>query len=145
LDTVWFVKLGDIGPEGKVTLTTQAHLKASFREVDESRSKPGQPFHPFQNPVLPEANSVYEYQIEMMPIFHTFKKGHKIWVQIASDDFEYQGRLRSLYIYEGLPFPGKNKVYHDAKYPSHLVLPVVPDAPIIIPVGPPVSEIKWPL
>ncbi len=145
IDTVWFVKLCEIGADGKVSLLTQGHLKASFREVDEGRSKPGQPFHSFQDPALPEANSVYEYQIEMMPIFHTFKKGSKIWVQIASDDFEYQGKLRSLYIYEGLPFPGKNKVYHDSRYPSHLVLPVVPDAPIIKPVGPPVSEIKWPL
>lgn len=145
LDTVWFVKLGDIGPEGEVTLLTQGHLKASFVEIDEAKSKPGQPFHPFQNPVLPKAKSVYEYRIEMMPIFHTFRRGHKIWVQIASDDYEYQGKLRSLYIYEGLPVPGENVVYHDPAHPSHLVLPVIPDAPVIKPVGPPISEIKWPV
>jgi hypothetical protein len=145
LDTIWFVKLGDIGPEGKVRLITQGHLKASFREVDEIRSAPGQPFHPFQNPVLPEPNSVYEYQIEIMPIFHTFRRGHKIWVQIASDDPEYHGKLRSLYIYEGLPFPGENAVFHNSVHPSHLVLPVIPEAPIIRPVGPPISDIRWPL
>jgi hypothetical protein len=145
IDTVWFVKLGDVGPDGKITLLTQGHLKASFREVDEKRSKPGQPFHPFQNPVPPNPNVVYEYQIEMMPIFHTFKKGHKVWVQIASDDCEYQGKLRSLYIYETLPYPGENRIYHNSEYPSYLVLPVIPDAPIIKPVGPPVSEIRWPL
>jgi len=145
LDTVWFVKLGDMGPEGKVALLTQGHLKASFRQIDEVKSRPGQPFHPFQNPVLPKRNLIDEYQIEMMPIFHTFKRGHKIWVQIASDDYEYQGRLRALSIYEGLPVPGENAVYHDSAHPSHLVLPVIPDAPIIRPVGLPISEIKWPV
>jgi hypothetical protein len=48
-------------------------------------------------------------------------------------------------IYEGLPFPGINRVYHDPEHPSYLVLPVIPDAPIIKPVGPSVSDIKWPL
>jgi len=145
LDTVWFVKIGDVAPGGKVALLTQGHLKASFREMDEAKSKPGRPFHPFQNPFLPASNTIYEYQIEMMPIFHTFKKGHMIWVQIASDDYEYQGKLRSLSMYEGLPVPGENVVYHDSEHPSHLVLPIIPDAPMIKPVGPPISEIKWPL
>jgi predicted acyl esterase len=145
LDTAWFVKLGDVGPDGKVTLLTQSHLKASFREVDETRSKRGQPFHPFHNPVFLEPNTVYEFQIELTPIFHTFKMGHRIWVQIASDDYEYQGMLRSEYTYEGVPVHGENTIYHDSAHPSHLVLPVIPDAPIIKPVGPPVSEIKWPL
>ena len=145
LDTVWFVKMGDIGADGKVTLLTQGHLKASFREIDEVQSRPGQPFHPFQNPSLPTARSIYEYQIEMMPVFHTFKRGHKLWVQIASDDYDYQGRLRSLHTYEGLPVPGENIIYHDLAHPSHLVLPAIPDAPVIKNVGAPICEIKWTL
>ena len=145
LDTVWFVKMGDIGADGKVTLLTQGHLKASFREIDEVQSRPGQPFHPFRNPSLPIARSIYEYQIEMMPVFHTFKRGHKLWVQIASDDYDYQGRLRSLHTYEGLPVPGENIIYHDLAHPSHLVLPAIPDAPVIKNVGAPICEIKWTL
>ncbi len=144
LDTVWFVKIGDVGPDGAVTLLTKGHLKASYREVDEAKSKPGQPFHPFQNPVPPEPNTVYEYQIEMLPIFHTFKAGHKIWVQIASHDFDYHTRQHTVYTSEMLPVPAENAIYHDSAYPSHLLLPVIPDAPIIKQVEPPVSEIKWP-
>ncbi len=142
-DTAWFVKLGDIGPDGKVTLLTQGHLKASYIEVDEARSRPGQPFHPFHNPVLPEPNTIYEYQIEISPIFHTFKAGHKIWMQIASEDFEYNTHTRTIYVSEMLPVPAKNTIHHDSAHPSHLMLPVIPDAPIIKLVGPPVSQIMW--
>jgi uncharacterized protein len=145
LDTIWFIKLGETGPDGKQRLLTQGHLKASFREVDPSNSGPGQPFHPFRTPVLPEPNVVYRYDVEMMPIFHTFRRGHQIWVQIASRDDEYQGRLRSSYVYDNFPSQGENAVYHSSDYPSHLVLPLIPDP------GPtnrrplPGSGIKWPL
>lgn len=144
LDAAWFVKIGDVGTDGKVNLLAKGHLKSSFREVDESKSQPGKPFHPFQNPVPPEPNKVYEYQIGIWPIFHTFKKGHKIWVQIASVDPIYQNHLHTVYISEITPLPAENTIYHDAAHPSHLLLPIVPDTPAIKPVGPPVSQIKWP-
>lgn len=144
LDTVWFVKIGDVGSEGKVNMLTQGHLKASYRQVDEERSMPGQPFHPFKDQVFPKPGKVYEYQIEIWPIFHTFKAGHKIWVQIASEDFVYHTSLHTIYTYEMLPVPAENRVYHDSTRPSHLVLPVIPDAPEIKPVESPVSEIAWP-
>ena len=54
IDTVWFVKLGDVGPDGNVTMLSRGQLKASCRELDKSKSKPGQPFHTFQNSVPPE-------------------------------------------------------------------------------------------
>ncbi len=145
MDTAWFVKVGDIGPEGNLTMLSQGHLKASFRQVDPSKSKPGQPYHPFTNPVRPEQNRVHEYQIEMLPVFHTFRRGHRIWVQIASDDFVFQGNLHTIYNAEMLPLPAENVVYHDGEHPSHILLPVIPDAPVIKPVAPPVSEIRWPL
>ncbi|MFC1846202.1 CocE/NonD family hydrolase [Chloroflexota bacterium] len=142
-DTAWFLKLGDMDPDGKVTMLTAGHLKASFREVDEAKSKPGLPFHPFQKPVLPEPNKVHEYQIELWPIFYTFKSGHKIWLQIASIDFAYQMNIHAIYSSEILPVPAENTIYHDSKYLSHLFLPVIPDAPEIKPVGPHVSQINW--
>ena len=73
------------------------------------------------------------------------KAGHKIWVQIASEDFDYHLRLHTIYTSEMLPVPAENTVYHDSSHPSHLVLPVVPEAPAIKPVEPPITEIKWPL
>jgi len=145
LDTAWFIKVGDVDSNGEVTLITQGHLKASYRDVDESKSRPGQPFHPYQNPIRPEPNTIYEFQIELTPIFYTFKKGHKIWMQIASEDFTYHGMHHTLYTAEMLPVPAKNTIYHDSTHPSYLLLPIIPDAPILKVVEPPISQIKWPL
>ena len=142
LDTLWFVRLGDVSPEGSVTMLTSGQLRASFREVDEGRSKPGQPFHPFQNSVNLDPNTVYEFQIEMMPIFHTFKVGHKIWVQIASDDLSFHSP--AITDIHTMPMPAGNSVYHDLTHPSHVLLPTIPDSPEIKPVEPPVSQIAWP-
>ncbi len=144
-DTAWFVKVGDVAPDGQVTPLSTGILKASYREVDEAKSAPGQPFHPFQNPVRPEPNKIYEYQIEIIPIFRTFKKGHKIWVQIASNDFDYMAAVNTEYTWEMLPVPAKNTIYHDAAHPSHILLPIIPDVPIIRPVEPPLSQVKWPM
>ena len=43
-----------------------------------------------------------------------------------------------------LPWPVENSIHHDAAHPSHLLLPVVPDAPEIAPVKSPVADINWP-
>ncbi|MFH1950388.1 MAG: CocE/NonD family hydrolase [Pseudomonadota bacterium] len=125
----WFVKVGDVAPDGSVKLITKGNLKASYREVDAAKSKPGQPWHSFQNPVKVEANKIYDYQIELQPIFHTFKAGHKLWVQIASDDPDF-----ILENYGDLipgPLEAENSIHHDKTHPSHLLLPVIGDAPVI--------------
>jgi uncharacterized protein len=144
-DTAWFVKVGDVAPDGSLNLISQGHLKASFREVDDSRSNPGQPFHPFQKPQSLKAYEIYNYQIELVPFFHTFKAGHKVWIQIASEDFGYQMPLHTIHSTDMLPLPAENLVHHDSLHPSHLLLPVIPETPVIKPVTEPVSKIKWPL
>jgi len=143
-DTAWFVKLKDVAPDGHATFISRGILRASYWEIDEAKSRPGQPFHPFRKRRYLEPNKVYEFQIEMRPIFHTFKEGHNICVEIASDDPAYFGSLHSLDII-GFPMPAENAVYHSATYPSHLYLPVIPDAPIIKEVRPPLSNVKWTL
>jgi predicted acyl esterase len=143
LDTAWFVKVGDVGPDGKVNILTEGTLKASFRAVDPAKSKPAQPWHPFDKQEILEPGKVYEFQIEMIPIFWTFKKGHKIWVQIASDDLHFHTPLHTLDV-QLMPTPAENTIYHDIAHQSHVLLPVIPDAPHDKPVGPPVAEMKWP-
>lgn len=140
--TAWFVKLLDIGADNQTKMVSRGILKSAYREVEDSRSRPGQPFHAFRKPELLEPGKIYEFQIEMAPIFHTFKTGHKLCLQVASDDLTYFASLHNLDL-QMLPVPAENSIYHDAEHPSHLLLPVIPDAPIIKPVGPPVCNIKW--
>ncbi len=142
-DTVWFVKLYDVAPDGKAEFLVKGVLKASFRALDAAKSKPGQPYHPFDKQELIEPGKVYEYQIEISPICRTFKTGHRLQLQIASEDHTYTNPLRTLDLHL-LPWPVENAVHHDAKHPSHLLLPVIPDAPEIAEVQSPVKDIDWP-
>ena len=117
-------------------------LKAKFRELDQNRSQPGMPWHPFQNPRELEPDTVYEFQIELQPVFKTFRKGCRIWLKISSDDAQYSTLDSSSRYVETPVSPENNKVsiYHDARYPSHLSLPVIPDFPQRKPVGPPLCD-----
>ena len=133
-DTIWFVKVGEMQPDGTLKMLTLGVLKASFRELDRSRSRPGQPMHVYRNPVPPEPGKAHEYEILMIPIFHTFKAGAKLWIQVASHDLGHIMYLHTTYTADMLPVPAVNTVYHDAARPSHLLLPVIPDAPPIAPV-----------
>jgi predicted acyl esterase len=144
IDTLWFVNLLDVSPEGKAVPLSRGMLRASFREVDETRSKPGQPWHPFtrMQPLTP--GEVYEFRIEMRPLFHTFKAGHRLMLTVASEDIQFNNPLRQIDV-QLLPWPVENAVHRCARYPSHLVLPVIPDAGEARGVGAPISEIDWPL
>lgn len=145
LDMAFFTKLGVVDEEGNRRIISEHVLKASYREVDETRSSPGLPFHPYQNPSRPVSGEVYEMQIELPPKFLTFKKGQQIWLQISSDENTYHLMLHTVYTAELLPVPGTATIYHDALHPSHLLLPVIPDAPELRPVTKPVADIVWPI
>lgn len=144
-DTVWFVKLFDIAPDGKAMPLSDGVLKASFLELDPALSRPGLPWHPYTRRDMPESGKVYEYQIELRPIFHTFKPGHRLSVQIQSNDPQFMNFLHTVYNTEMLPYPATNTVYRTRQYASHLLLPVIPDAPEIMPVGAPLKDVTWPI
>ncbi|MFC2072849.1 CocE/NonD family hydrolase [Chloroflexota bacterium] len=137
----WFVRVGDVAPDGTVTLITKGSLKASFREIDKANSAPGQPYHPCQKQVYVEPNKIYDYEIEVSPIFHTFKKGHKLWLQIASDDPAWTVPNPEDAICGPIP-DAKNSVYHDRTHPSHLLLPVIPDTPMIDTIKKPIWDVE---
>jgi uncharacterized protein len=142
-DTVWFVKVFDVAPSGAPVQVTKGILKASFRAIDAARSRPGQPYHPFNKQDLLEPDRIYEFQIELSPLCRTFKQGHRLELQIASEDIHYTNFLRQIDV-QLLPWPVENTVHHDARHPSHLLVPVIPDAPELRPVEPPLRDIDWP-
>jgi len=164
-DWSFFVKMGEMVPEGvplnpvtgnpetkpeandpwtppEVQIWSWGSLKARFRQVDKSMSRPGMPWHSFQNPEDIKPDTVYEFQIEMQPVFKTFRKGCRIWLKIASDDALYSTWDSSSGYVETPLSPAKAEIsiYHDPEHPSHLVLPVIPEAPEIDPVKPPLND-----
>ena len=128
LDTDFFVKLWDQVPSGtgqnhRDVLLARGWLRASHRELDESRSTIGRPFHPHRDPKPIEPGKVYRFDIEVWPIAHVFMTGNRIRLQITNGDSSVtDGNYSHFY---GLKF-GSDTILHDADHPSHVVLPVIP-------------------
>lgn len=147
-DTNWIVALSDIGPdhgvrtarEGERDLSStlpereisRGWLKASMRELDTSRSKPGKPWHRLtraaQKMVVP--GEINEYVIEVMATANLFKAGHRICLDIMAMDMPTGvGGATNV---EYAPYhvcsseTVVHNIYHDEKRPSHVLLPVVP-------------------
>ncbi len=164
-DWSFFVKMGEVAPEGiplnpvtgqpevkpevndlftpkNVQIWSWGSLKTRFREIDKNLSRLGLPWHSYQNPQQLKPLTTYEFQIELQPVFKTFKQGCRIWLKIASDDALY-ATLDSASRYVETPASGENSrisIFHNDRYPSHLLLPVIPDAPEIKPVKPPLRD-----
>jgi predicted acyl esterase len=164
-DWSFFVKMGEMVPQGvplnpvtgkpeikpeindpwtppEVQIWSWGSLKARFRQVDESMSRQGMPWHPYQNPEDIQPNTVYEFQVEMQPVFKTFGKGCRIWLKIAGDDALYSTWDSSSRYVEtpSTPVKAEISIFHDTGHPSHLLLPVIPDSPEIEPVKSPLKD-----
>src|SRR5262249_41531726 len=108
--------------------------KASRRALDPARSKPGRPWHKLtraaRQPVTP--GEVVEYVIEIMATANLFRRGHRICLEITSLDLPtgVAGATNAEYVPYHICSSRTvlHKIYHDANRPSHLLLPVIPDA-----------------
>jgi len=147
-DTNWIIALKDVGPDVSVRTVregereiadnlperelTRGWLKASHRAIDPTRSKPWRPWHPLtrkaQLKVVP--GEVTEYNIEIMATANLFRRGHRICIEIASADMPtgVAGATNVEYIAPHICSSKTtlHKIYHDARRPSHLLLPVIP-------------------
>ena len=71
----YFLKVGDMAPDGSVKLVSKGNLKACYRELDESKSSEQWPWHPFTKAEYLEPETVYDFLVQIKPIFHTFQRG----------------------------------------------------------------------
>jgi predicted acyl esterase len=149
-DTNWIVILKDVGPDVSVMSAregereapqnlpereiTRGWLKASHRAIDPSRSEPWRPWHPLtreaQKPVTP--GDIFEYAIEIMATANLFRKRHRICLEITSLDLPtgIGGATNAEYIPYHIcsSMTTLHRIYHDAQRPSHLLLPIIPNA-----------------
>jgi predicted acyl esterase len=147
-DTNWIVILKDVGPDpsvrtaraGEVEVPDDLHereltrgwLKASHRAVDAKRTKPWKPWHPLTRKAWKKVTpgEVNEYAIEILATANMFKAGHRICLDITSMDMP-TGTAGSHDV-EYIPYhicssrTVVHRIYHNEKYPSHLLLPVIP-------------------
>jgi predicted acyl esterase len=107
-------------------------LKASHRAIDASRSDTAggvlyRPWRPHTNPQLVFPTAVNEYLVEVFPVGHVFRPGHRLMVKVSAPPV-----LDSFYAYVPKTLPGVNTLFHTAARPSRITLPVVPTSAVAL-------------
>ena len=121
-DTDWFVYLQDVDGDGKSSdLWTDScgKLRARYRN---SMAKPE----------LLQPGRIYRYDIDLWHTGVTIAPGHRLRVVIASADFPtYARNLNTGGNSESETrfVTASQTIYHDAKHPSHILLPMIPEKP----------------
>lgn len=113
-DTEWHVKLADVEEDGRALCVAWGCLRASHRN-DLSAPKPITP------------GAVERYSIELTPMFHTIKPGHRVRFVLASSEFPWFAR--NLNTFEPIatqsePRVAHNSVFHGDSSPSRIRLNV---------------------
>jgi putative CocE/NonD family hydrolase len=129
VDTEFYVELNDIDAAGNMTRLQRGMLKASHRELNPARTdytSSGEiyrPYHPHTNTLLNLLTplEVYKYEIEVFPLGHVFREGHRLLIRVTTPPI-----ADSLAFYIPTTLPGVNQIYHDAAHPSSILLPIVP-------------------
>ena len=114
-DTDFTAALVDVYPDGYSLLIQEGILRASFRDKDAEPS-----------PIVP--GEIYTFTIDLWATSYTVPAGHKLRVEISSSNFpRYTRNLNN-----GETFGMSDRIeiaeqtlYHNSKYPSRLVLPVM--------------------
>jgi hypothetical protein len=118
-DTDFVAKLVDVHPDGRAFNIAEGIIRASFRNGVE-RAEPVPP------------GQVLRYTVSLGPTAHVFRKGHAIRLDIASSLFPTFDRNPNRFMNSGEATDADfetatQTIYHDARRPSRLNLPVVPD------------------
>jgi putative CocE/NonD family hydrolase len=128
-DAVTSVKVTDVAPDGSSKELTGGWLAASFRKVDDAKSrfvrgKLLQPYHPFtRESVEPvEADKPMELAVEVFPTSAVIQKGHRLRVAVGPGDFPHQLPPAPQALAE---LGGAVEILHDAGHPSALTLPTI--------------------
>jgi putative CocE/NonD family hydrolase len=118
-DTDWTAKLADVQPNGFVQNIQSGIMRARYRE---GAGKPANMIEP---------GKVYGYTIDLWATSYVLLPGHRLRLEVSSSDFPRFDR--NLNTGED-PNTGtqmvvaKQTIYHSARYPSHVVLPLIPRA-----------------
>ena len=116
-DTDFTSKLVDVYPDGTAYNIQQGIFRARYREG-------------YTKKVWMEKGGVYKVQINLDATSNVFKKGHRIRVQVSSSDFPLFERNLNTggNNYDETEWViAENTIHHSKEYPSHIVLPIIPD------------------
>jgi putative CocE/NonD family hydrolase len=130
-DTDFIVRVADEAPRPNTlhpelptpaVTVSKGWLRASHRQLDEQLSTERRPYHTHTDPEPLTPGHIYRFDIELMPMAHVFKAGHRVRLEIANGDSAVTEGLFSHYY---TPKAGTDTIHHDFQFPSCLVLPVL--------------------
>jgi putative CocE/NonD family hydrolase len=115
-DTDFTAKLVDVHPDGYAQNIAEGVIRARFRES-------------LTSPTLITPEKVYEYTLDLWATSQVFKAGHRLRLEVSSSNFPRYDRNPNT----GHDFAADTElrtaqqtIFHDHRYPSHLILPVIP-------------------
>jgi uncharacterized protein len=116
-DTDWFVSLMEVDKNGEIFPLAQGKIRARFRKS-------------MQTPEMLKPNEVSEYTLDLWHTGITIPAGSRLRVEVASAIFPLFSRNLNTGGHnetETKYVPAQQTIYHSQKYPSHILLPVIPD------------------
>jgi putative CocE/NonD family hydrolase len=115
-DTDWYVMLLNVYPDGRAERIQEGVARARFRNG-------------FDRPSLLEPNRVYQYDMDLWFAGMVIPAGNRLRVAVSSALFpKYDRNLNTGGDNERdtMFVSGHQSVFHDAAFPSHVTLPVIP-------------------
>lgn len=109
----------DIAPDGSVDNLADGWLKVSRRKLDHELTRKFRPFHTHDEELKMVPGEIYEVEIEIWPISHVFKKGHRLWLDIDSSPGGFFKHAR----YKN---GSTNTIYFGEGRRSYLLIPLIP-------------------
>lgn len=126
-DADWIVKLIDVYPEHVSSNWPMSGYQLMVSsEVFRGRYRQG-----FEQPAAIQAGAVLPYPFSLHTQNYTFRKGHRLMVQVQSSWFPLIDRnpqtfVPNIFSAKDSDFrPATHRIYRSARYPSHVTIPVV--------------------
>ena len=111
--------LKDLAPDESVDQLADGWLKVSHRKLDPELTRDFRPFHSHDEELSMTPGEIYEIELEVWPISHVFKAGHRIRLDIGA----YAPGF-----YNKAPYKigKKNSIIMGGQHNSYLQLPIIP-------------------
>ncbi len=131
-EVLWSVRLfqteDDDDKQGNDTgrrILTGGWLRGTHRELDASRSKGWEPYHPHKKAEPLEPGEIYEFNIPLVPTANSFKQGTRIGLRISSVDYDTETSIGGIAAgHLKRQKPSRITIFHENEHPSHLLVPV---------------------
>jgi putative CocE/NonD family hydrolase len=135
-DADWVVKVIDVHPDDEPEAEPDPGAEApapmgGYQQLVRGEAMRGKFRDSFERPEPFVPGAPAEVRFTLNDVFHTFRKGHSLMVQVQSSWFPLMDRnpqvFTDIYRARADQFrPATERLYHGPRMPSHLELPVLP-------------------